>query len=74
MYRIRSELLGCICRAYRIEQLQMTQRQVAKDTGYTLSNVNKFELGRSSSVVLLLYYLSKGLPLDEVLKTVESGD
>ena len=71
MFKIRPELLGCICRAYRIESLKMTQVEVAKETGYTASNINKFELGKTSSVILLCYYMSKGLSSDEILKAVE---
>ena len=59
--------LGHKCALYRKKILKCTQIEVAKDTGVTVSNVSAFETGRNDSSLILLWYLSHGLTLEQLI-------
>lgn len=59
--------LGHKCALYRKKILKCTQIEVAKDTGFTVSNVSAFETGRNDSSLILLWYLSHGLTLEQLI-------
>lgn len=59
-------MLGRKCALYRKKILKCTQQDVAKETGFTVSNVSAFETGRNDSSLILLWYLSHGLTLDQL--------
>lgn len=60
-------MLGHKCALYRKKILKCTQIDVAKDTGFTVSNVSAFETGRNDSSIILLWYLSHGLTLEQLI-------
>ena len=39
---------------------------VAKETGFTVSNISAFETGRNDSSLILLWYLLHGLSLEKL--------
>lgn len=59
-------MLGHKCGLYRKKILKCTQMDVAKETGFTVSNVSAFETGRNDSSLILLWYLMHGLTLDQL--------
>lgn len=59
-------MLGHKCALYRKKILKCTQMDVAKETGFTVSNVSAFETGRNDSSLILLWYLTHGLTLDQL--------
>ena len=59
-------LLGHKCAAYRKHVLKCTQMDVAKETGFTVSNISAFETGRNDSSLILLWYLLHGLSLEKL--------
>lgn len=59
-------MLGHKCALYRKKILKCTQMDVAKETGFTVSNVSAFETGRNDSSLILIWYLMHGLTLDQL--------
>ena len=57
--------IGLICKSYR-ESIGAYQFEVAQDTGYSSLNVSSFENGRNNNMLLLLWYIKKGLPINEL--------
>ena len=57
--------IGLICKSYR-ESIGHYQFEVAQDTGYSSLNVSSFENGRNNNMLLLLWYIKKGLPVSEL--------
>lgn len=60
-------VLGHKCALYRKKILKCTQMDVAKETGFTVSNVSAFETGRNDSSLILLWYLMHGLTLEQLM-------
>lgn len=60
-------ILGKRCARYRKKVLKSPQIDVAKETGFSISNVSAFETGRNDSSLILLWYMSHGLTLDQLL-------
>lgn len=52
--------IGKMCKEYRLE-LGFLQSDVAKDTGYSIENVSKFENGNNNNLKIFLWYINKGL-------------
>lgn len=59
------------CKLYR-EQLGKTQKDVARDLGYSPENVSSFETGRNNNMIILLWYIQHGMTY-EFLNN-EAGD
>ena len=59
--------LGHKCALYRKKILKCTQMDVARETGFTVSNVSAFETGRNDSSIILLWYLMHGLTLEQLV-------
>ena len=59
-------MLGHKCAVYRKKILKCTQMDVAKETGFTVSNVSAFETGRNDSSLILIWYLMHGLTLEQL--------
>lgn len=59
-------ILGHKCALYRKKILKCTQMDVAKETGFTVSNVSAFETGRNDSSLILIWYLMHGMTLDQL--------
>lgn len=58
--------LGKLCRRAR-RRRDITQKQVASATGYSVENICGFEHGRSANAKLLLWYIFEmGLTIDEI--------
>lgn len=58
-------LIGNKCKEYRLS-LGILQSEVAKDTGYSIENISKFENGNNNNMKILLWYIGKGLKLEGV--------
>lgn len=63
---VRLEIIGTTCKNFR-RGLGYNQKQVASDTGYSVENISLFERGKNDNLKILLWYIKKGLPLNEVL-------
>lgn len=57
--------IGKKCKDYRVNVLHMTQKQVAKETGYSIDNISKFELGKTNNLMIFRWYYKRGLRLYE---------
>ena len=55
-------LIGDKCREHR-KSLGLTQKDIAKELGYTSENISSFENGRNDNSRILLWYLSNGVVL-----------
>lgn len=55
------------CAEFR-KQLGYTQKQVADELCYSVMNISKFENGKSRNLEILLWYLEKGMDLDDYIK------
>lgn len=54
--------IGAMCREYRRYYLKgCSQNTVALDCGVSRESVNKFENGHTSSAVIFMWYIKKGL-------------
>lgn len=53
--------IGEYCKCFRINELNLTQFDVAKQLGYSKENISSFENGRNDNVVIFLWYVNKGL-------------
>lgn len=74
-YQVSLEHIGRVCSGYRKIVLRMTQSEVATQTGYTRSNVSKFERGQCNSIPLLMWYIEKGVPIDDLsIKSLIGGE
>lgn len=58
--------LGNQCRKYR-NDLKLTQSDVAKDTGYSVDNISKFENGKTNNLKIFMWYLRRGFRYEETL-------
>lgn len=58
--------LGNQCRKFRYES-GFTQSDVAKETGYSVDNISKFENGKTNNLKIFMWYLRKGFKYECVL-------
>ena len=58
--------IGHKCALYRRKVLKSTQLDVARETGFTVSNISAFETGRNDSSLIMLWYLRHGLTLEQL--------
>lgn len=74
-FQISLAHIGAVCGEYRKSVLRMTQSEVATQTGYTRSNISKFERGQCNSIPLLMWYIEKGVPIDDLsIKSLIGGE
>ena len=52
--------VGQMCKRLR-ENQGIKQSQVAKETGYSEQNISSFETGRTNNMLILLWYVDRGL-------------
>jgi len=64
---ITSDKVGARCRAYRKFVLRMPVKHVAEITGYSPWNIYAFETGKTHNYLILLWYLSMGMTIKQVL-------
>lgn len=65
--------LGRLCRRAR-RRRDLTQKQVATMTGYSVENICGFEHGRTSNAKLLVWYIVEcGLTVNELKEGVFNG-
>ena len=55
-------LIGKECKNFRLS-LGILQSEVARDTGYSIENVSKFENGNNNNLKIFLWYIQKGFKL-----------
>lgn len=54
--------IGRKCANFR-RSIGYTQQQVANELGFTRSNISMFENGKNYNMIILLWYLKRGLEL-----------
>ena len=54
--------IGRKCANFR-RSIGYSQKQVAKELGYTRTNISMFENGKNYNMTILLWYLKRGLEL-----------
>ena len=52
--------VGQMCKRLR-ENQGVKQSQVARETGYSEQNISSFETGRTNNMIILLWYIDRGL-------------
>ena len=52
--------VGQMCKRLR-ENQGIKQSQVARETGYSEQNISSFETGRTNNMIILLWYVDRGL-------------
>ena len=57
--------LGNRCKQHRIS-MGAYQRDVAKETGYSLENVSAFEAGRNDNLRIFIWYIQHGLNVNDL--------
>lgn len=57
--------IGIECRKFRYG-LGFTQSDVARETGYSVDNISKFECGKTNNLKIFMWYLRKGLRYESV--------
>lgn len=57
-------LIGKACKDFRIS-LGILQSEVARDTGYSIENVSKFENGNNNNLKIFMWYVQKGFHYEE---------
>lgn len=60
-------VIGHRCKRYRKRILKCTQEDISKETGFSIGNISAFETGRNDSALILLWYLSHGMTIDNVI-------
>lgn len=53
-------MIGIECKKLR-ESLNITQKQVADELGYSVKTISAFENGRNNNINILMWYLKRGL-------------
>lgn len=64
---LTNKQIGKACQFYRMS-LGLRQKDVALDLNYTKDNISQFENGRNGSLRVFIWYLDKGLTIDEIVK------
>lgn len=62
----RYEKISYYCKRWRIVN-NITLQDVADETGYSKDNIIKFEQGKNNNATILLFYLLKGLKIDNIV-------
>ena len=59
--------IGSVCKHYRIYNLKMSQKEAASIMGYSSTHISNFERGKVNNILILLWYISKGLDIKKVI-------
>ncbi len=62
MDKVTLREIGKRCRLYRLS-LGYKQSDVAKETDYSVENISLFERGRNDNLMILMWYIRKGMSL-----------
>lgn len=63
-------VIGGVCKAFRMS-LGVKQIEVAYELGYSLENISSFENGRNDNYRIFMWYLSKGLTYEKLIRLSE---
>lgn len=63
---LQLDMIGKRCKHFRTVTLNMRQSDVAEEIGCSRENVAAFEQGRNNNLNMLLWYMSKGLTIDDL--------
>lgn len=66
-------MIGEICKKYRMK-INRTLSDVAYETGYSISNIWKFENNANYNYMILLWYVKNGLDLLELYRGKDGDD
>ena len=64
---LNMNIVGERCRRYRRRILKSELKEVATDVGYSVENVCAFEHGRNDNTLIFIWYLSKGLTINQIM-------
>lgn len=56
--------IALMCSLFRLK-IGATQKDVAKETGYTVQSISAFENGRTNNAEIFSWYIEKGLVMDD---------
>ena len=65
---VDSRKVGRLCKSFRKNFTNYRQIDVGLDLGYSQENIASYEQGRNNNFTILLWYISKGLDIDALLK------
>lgn len=60
--------VGLNCQTFRINKTNYSQTMVAKELGFSVENISSFENSRNDNYYILLWYLRKGMTIEELLE------
>lgn len=60
--------IGMKCKLFRKYTLKATQREIADELGYSVSNISAFEKGSNTNYTILAWYVNKGFNFNKVVK------
>ena len=60
-----SQAVGKFCKKFRVDYLEISMTNFAKETGLNIQNVNAFESGRANNLKYIFHYYNQA---DEQLK------
>ena len=63
--------VGLNCQTFRRNKTNYSQSMVAKELGFSIENISSFENSRNDNYYILLWYLSKGMTIKELLEGLE---
>ena len=62
MSRVTNQYIGAMCSEFRRYHLKnVTQKQIAMETGYSRESVNHFERGAQGNCAIFLWYIQHGI-------------
>ena len=67
------KIVGNICKEFRRKRLGITQKEVARENGYSVENVSSFENGRTNNALLFVWYFLNGLDIDFFYNELDGG-
>ena len=60
--------VGLNCQTFRRNKTNYSQPMVAKELGFSVENISSFENSRNDNYYILLWYLRKGMTIEELLE------
>lgn len=60
--------VGLNCQTFRRKKTNYSQTMVAKELGFSVENISSFENSRNDNYYILLWYLRKGMTIEELLE------
>lgn len=65
--------IGKICKQFR-ENRNIILLKVAKDTGYDISTISKFESGANDNLRIFLWYIINGLSVADIYERINDHE